>query len=615
MKPTPGLVTAHCARSFCIGIQKTFDRDRLHSMSCMGLNRRCCILLLFFAVLTTIADPASGAYEVEFEYNVEMKTRDGVTLRADIYRPKAGGKFPVLLERNPYNKYIYIGDGLASAARGYVFIVQDARGRFASDGEWYPFRDEGKDGYDAVEWAAALPYSNGKVGMVGISYCGCPELLTAMAAPPHLVAIYPGITASNYHDNWAYQGGAFALMFSRGWCSGLATNEASRRPGMTIPSSYWELKRTAADRPLVNPGPPAGLAQYYFDWVAHPSYDDYWKQWSIEEHYDQIKVPALHFGAWYDLFMPGAIRNYVGIKNHGGSDAARRGQRLVLIPGGHAGFGQKIGDVDFGNDSIFNFRDWGLRWFDWVMKGIDNGMSREKPVRIFVMGKNIWRDEDDWPLARAVATRYFLHSQGKANTRNGDGKLDTNPPNNEPDDKYIYDPAEPVPTHGGMMPCDNAPSGPVDQAKLELRDDILIYTTPAFEKETEVTGTVSLELFVSSSTVDTDFTGKLVDVWPTGFAQNLAEGILRARYRDSFEKAELMKPGETYKVTVDLGATSNVFLVGHKLRLEVASSNYPRFDRNLNTGGGPEDTATIKATNVIHHDAEWPSALIIPVIR
>jgi len=356
------------------------------------------------------------------------------------------------------------------------------------------------------------------------------------------------------------------------------------------------------------------LGQYYYDWLAHPQYDDYWKQWSIEEHYDQIKVPALHFGAWYDLFMPGAIRNYVGIKNHGGSEAARRGQRLIIIPGGHAGFGQKIGEVDFGKDSLFNFQQVGLRWFDWVLKGVDNGMAREKPVRIFVMGKNVWRDEDDWPLARAVSTRYYLHSQGKANSRKGDGKLDTVPSASEPDDKYVYDPANPVPTHGGMMPSDHAPAGPVDQSAVELRDDMLVYTTPALEKDTEVTGSVSLELYVNSSAVDTDFTGKLVDVWPNGFAQNLAEGILRARYRNTFEKPDLMKPGETYKVTVDVGATSNVFLAGHKLRVEIASSNYPRFDRNLNTGGGFDDTKSVKATNVIHHDKDHPSALIVPVI-
>ena len=578
------------------------------------LTRLVVVLVAVVAHEAHCAEQAKSSYEVVLEANVEMKTRDGVTLRADIYRPKAKGKFPVLLEVNPYNKFIYIGDALASAARGYVFIVQDSRGRFASDGDWYPFKNDGRDGYDAVEWAAKLPYSNGKVGMVGISYVGAPVLLTAIEAPPHLVAIYPGVTASNYYGNWAYQGGAFSLAFSRGWCSYLANNEASRRPGMSIPSSYWGLKRTPGHRPIVDPGPSEGLAQYYYDWLTHPSYDSYWKQWSIEEHYSQIKVPALHFDAWYDLFMPGAIKNYEGIKKLSGSEAARRGQRLVIIPGGHAGFGQKIGDVDFGKDSVFEFREFGLRWFDWVMKGIDDGISKEKPVRIFVMGKNAWRDEDDWPLARAVSTRYYLHSQGKANTRTGDGRFDTEIAANEPADKFIYDPEDPIPTHGGMLGNDKVPSGPVDQTKVEERSDILIYTTSAFEKETEVTGPLSLELYVGSSAVDTDFTGKLIDVWPNGFAQNLAEGILRARYRNSFEKAELMKPGEIYKLTVDLGATSNVFLAGHKLRVEVASSNYPRFDRNLNTGGGPDDTKSVKATNVIYHDKEHPSALVVPII-
>jgi putative CocE/NonD family hydrolase len=247
------------------------------------------------------------------------------------------------------------------------------------------------------------------------------------------------------------------------------------------------------------------------------------------------------------------------------------------------------------------------------LKGIDDGISREKPVKIFVMGRNAWRDEDEWPLARAQYTRYYLHSGGKANTLAGDGGLSTAVPGAEPADRYVYDPADPVPTHGGAVI--GVPPGAMDQRAVEARPDVLVYTTPAFSQDTEVTGPVSLEIYISSSAVDTDLTGKLVDVWPNGFAQNLTDSILRLRYRNSMEKAQLMNPGQIYKVTVDLWSTANVFLAGHKLRLEVSSSNFPRFDRNPNTGGSPESSAmAIKATNVIYHDPAHPSALILPVV-
>jgi uncharacterized protein len=574
--------------------------------------------LLSAAVAAMIPSGAQAqeSYPVVFESNVAMQTRDGVTLRADIYRPKADGRFPVLLNRNPYNKYIYITDALASAARGYVFIVQDARGRFASDGAWYPFRNEAEDSYDAVEWAAALPYSNGKVGMVGISYVAVPQLLAATAAPPHLVAIYPGFTASDYHANWIYHGGALSQAFSQGWSRFFTENELSRRAAKRAAPTPADPATPAAIDPSLDSYSTADLAPYYHDWIAHPALDEYWKQWSIEEHCDRIQVPALHLGAWYDIFMPGALRNYTAIKTRGGSELARKGQRLVILPGGHAGFGQKIGAVDFGPDSVFDVWAFGMRWFDWCLKGIDNGMAAEKPVRIFVMGRNVWRDEDDWPLPRARTTRYFLHSQGKANTLAGDGRLGTDSPCGEPADSFVYDPGDPTPSHGGVLAYPpGIEAGPQDQRSVEARADVLVYTTPPFASDTEVTGPVGLDLFVSSSAVDTDFTGKLVDVWPDGFAQNLTEGILRARYRESMERAELMNPGQIYRLTIDLGATANVFLAGHSLRLEVASANFPRFSRHPNTGDNPQTaTAWLKATNTIHHDREHPSALVLPIV-
>src|SRR5579885_3343992 len=278
---------------------------------------------------------------------------------------------------------------------------------------------------------------------------------------------------------------------------------------------------------------------------------------------------------------------------------------------------EKIGEVDFGKNAPFDGDEIMLEWYDHLLKGEENAMAGGKPVRIFVMGKNVWRDEDDWPLARAKATRFFLHSAGSANSSVGNGSLSTTAPATERSDSYVYDPADPVPTIGGPLCCDAAhlKPGPFDQKAAEQRQDVLVYTTEAFAKDTEVTGPVTLDLYASTSAVDTDFTAKLVDVWPNGFAQNLTEGILRLRYRNSQEKSELAKPGEIYRLTVDLWATSNVFLAGHRLRLEISSSNFPRFDRNLNTG---EDQATgtkmVKAVNAVYHDTAHPSALILPVV-
>jgi putative CocE/NonD family hydrolase len=556
---------------------------------------------------------------------VAVTMRDGVVLRADVYHPDADGKFPVLLQRTPYNKAGGLEFGLKAAARGFVVINQDVRGRYTSEGEWYTFKHEPDDGYDTVEWAAALPYSSGKVGMFGGSYVGATQMLTAIAHPPHLAGIFPVVTASNYHENWTYQGGAFEQWFNESWTSGLAQDTLNRQVTRNTNAMHNIWKLPFSDYPLFDTGAvagtenPASLAPYFIDWLGHPSYDDYWKRISIEEHFSEINVPVYSVAAWYDIFLGGSLRNYAGIKVSGGSDTARRGQRLLVEIGGHAGSGRHIGEVDFGpaaeqvdTDEVM------LRWYDAILKGEKNGAEQEKPVKIFVMGKNVWREEDDWPLARAEKARYYLHSGGKSNSLRGDGALSTATPQAEPADHWVYDPADPVPTVGGPLCCDSphlAP-GPRDQRPVEARDDVLLYTTPAFKQDLEVTGPVTLELYAGSSAVDTDFTAKLVDVWPNGLAQNLTEGILRARYRNSQEKPEMMNPGEVYKLTVDLWATSNVFLAGHRLRLEVSSSNFPRFNRNTNTGEDPgRATRLIKATNTVYHDSEHPSALVLPVGR
>jgi putative CocE/NonD family hydrolase len=558
------------------------------------------------------------------ERNVSMKTRDGVTLKADIYRPAGEGTFPVLLTRTPYNKDGQSPIGLKGAARGFMVIAQDTRGRYASEGDWYPFKYESNDGYDAVEWAAALPHSNGKVGMFSGSYVGATQMLAAIAHPPHLAGICPIVTASNYHENWTYQGGAFEQWFNESWTSGLAQDTLRRKieaaTNATMADEVLPLKQYPLFNTHLDPGSAtetADLAPYFLDWLSHPLYDDYWKQWSIEENFQNIQVPALTIAAWYDIFQGGSLRNYIGLHAHAGNEEARKGQHLLVAIGGHSGSGQTVGTVDFGPTAPFSENDVILDWYDYLFLGKQNEFANGKPVKIFVMGKNEWRYEDSWPLERARETRYLLQSEGKANGAAGSGSLSTASGGKQAPDTFVYDPADPVPTVGGPLCCDGnhlAP-GPRDQKDVEARSDVLVYSTPPLEQDLEVTGPVTLDLFAKSSAVDTDFTAKLVDVWPNGMAQNLTEGILRARFRESTSEAKPIEPGKVYEFKIDLWSTSNVFLKGHRIRLEISSSNFPRFDRNLNTG---KDAATstefVKATNTVLHDSDHPSALLLPVI-
>jgi uncharacterized protein len=567
---------------------------------------------------------AQNSFPVVIEHGVAVKMRDGTTLRADIYRPDTPGRFPVILTRTPYDKRGDVDFGLKGAARGYVVINQDVRGRYTSEGEWYPFLHESDDGFDTVEWAAALPYSDGRIGMYGGSYVGATQMLAAIAHPPHLAGICPVVTASNYHDGWTYQGGAFEQWFSESWTSGLAQDTLNRTVSGNTNALNGIPKLPLTEYPLF-PLPPNSsnsdllhsLAPYFSDWLAHPAYDDYWKRWAIEDHYSDIRVPSLTIAAWYDIFLGGSLRNFVGLNEHAGTELARQNQRLVVTIGGHAGDGRKVGDVDFGPAAPFHEDDVTLAWYEYLFKHAANEFAGPKPVRIFVMGTNQWRDEDDWPLSRSHQTKYFLHSAGKANTANGDGTLTTSAPQSEATDQYTYDPKNAVPTIGGPLCCDSHhyEPGPRDQQPAELRPDVLVYSTAPLTQDMEVTGPVKLEVFVKSSALDTDFTAKLVDVASDGFAQNLTEGIIRARYRNSQEHPELLKPDQAYKLNIDLWATSNVFRQGHRIRLEVSSSNFPRFDRNLNTGKDQATgTESISATNAILHDSEHPSALILPVV-
>ncbi len=407
---------------------------------------------------------ALGRYEVVQERGAITKMRDGIVLRSDIYRPNAGGKFPVLLQRTPYNKrdeHNSVDFALRAAADGFIVIVQDVRGRYTSEGEWDPFRHESDDGYDTVEWAAALPYSSGKVGMWGDSYDGATQMLAAIAHPPHLAGICPVVATSNFHDGWVYQGGAFEQWFSQSWTSAVAQETLSRVVAKSTNALLGAPTLPLTDYPLFNLSTQAGatgstaqLAPYFLDWLSHPDYDDYWKQISIEEHYADITVPVLTVAAWYDVFQGGSLRNYMGVKTSGGSKLARDGQHLLVTIGGHAGDGRRIGQIDFGAAAAEYDEDTlTLHWYQYLFQSAQNEFSGKR-VKIFVMGINQWREEDDWPPARARNIKYFLHSSKSAASSRGDGKLSPAVSRSEPPDSYVYDPSSPVPTIGGPLCCD-----------------------------------------------------------------------------------------------------------------------------------------------------------------
>ncbi len=573
---------------------------------------------------------------IRTELNIPVAMRDGVLLFADVYRPDTDTKVPVLLQRTPYNKAlgntrVSNVDAIRAASHGYAVVIQDTRGRFASEGEFYPFLNEAEDGYDTVEWCAAQPWSSGKVGMYGRSYVGATQWLAAAAQPPSLAAIVPGITSSDYYEGWTYQGGALAWGFILSWTLGrlsLANLGAISR-NHTVPDGAREALIQAVDNmgesfrslPLEDfPDLKGPLAPYFYDWITHATNDEYWRRWRIEDQWSKINVPALSMGGWHDIFLKGTCRNFTGMTKHGATPEARSGQRLLLGPWHHGPFAEESGEFYFGLAASGGAEDTDgvhLRWFDHWLKGEDNGADADSPVRIFVMGTNKWRNEQEWPLARAQYQDYYLHSQGKANTLNGDGSLSLDKPAGEAPDVYVYDPRDPVPTNGGGLCCNQSfvPGGAFDQREVEERPDVLVYSTAPLEADLEVTGHVSLTLYAATSGQDTDFTAKLVDVGPCGCARNLTDSIIRARYRESTETASAIQPDQVYEYTIDMVATSNVFLKGHQVRLEVSSSNFPRFDRNPNTGKEPwQETEPVAALQTICHSAQHPSRLTLPVI-
>lgn len=572
-------------------------------------------LLLAFLVVSAsqAAELSQPIYEVKVEMDVKVPMRDGVQLSTNIYRPDAAGKFPVILIRTSYgkgNEKNWVGHFFAK--RGYAFVSQDTRGRFESEGEFDPFHNEASDGYDAQEWAGTQLWSNGKIGTTGSSYMGYTQWAPAPLRNKHLVAMFAADTMGSIYEV-VYPGGAFQYHTCASSAIGMDSTPEERVAlrEKDFNKMFQHLPLMTLDEHAIGREIP-----YLRNWLSHPSYDDYWEPASIRDKYEAIQVPIYNIGSWYDIFAKDSLTEFNGVRHLSGNPVARENQYIIMSPGSHRGMGEngKVGEIEFGEHASIDLQELELRWFDHWLKGVDTGIKNIAPMRIFVMGENVWRDEQEWPLARTQYTKYYFHSNGKANTLSGDGELSTELPEDESPDSYVYDPENPVPTIGGNNLF--MPSGPFDQRSVEERGDVLVYTTPELTEDIEATGPISVELYAETTAKDTDFTAKLVDVYPDGRAINLCDGIIRARYRESTREPKLLEPGRIYKYIVDLAVTSNVFKKGHRIRVEISSSNFPRFDRNPNTGNTfAQDAEMIPATQKIYHDAEHSSHILLPVIK
>lgn len=586
--------------------------------------------LLVYVPAVIAQQPVAGEispskYEVIELLNQTAPMRDGAELKLDIFRPKDDGKFPVILQQTPYNKNGQAGRAKRFAARGYVVVNVDSRGRFESGGEWDPFSPLHKtDGYDLVEWAAKQPWSTGKVGTYGLSYMGWQQWWTATQAPPSLKCIVPEVAPPDHFLNCPYQNGILVC-----WMIDWAGNMSGRNPHSAGPGGYggFTADRETAYRKLP-----------YIDFDKTRKYlpTEWWKKWMLQntskgeywqgiayqtpENYAKINVPSLAISGWFDANFPGTPSNYLGMKEYGATPEARA-PRMVIGPWQHIINTQReAAGVDFGPAAIIDWDGYVCRWFDHYLKGVENGILNDPPIHLFVMGRNEWRTATEWPLPETKFTKYYLHSAGRANSSAGDGSLSTELPSAEEPDHFTYDPKDPTPSAGFT---NGHIDGPRDISPSANRQDVLVYTTPELTEDVELIGPITAKLFAATSATDTDWMLRLSDVQPDGRALFLGEGVMRARHRDpekagAFNGAKFstLEPGKPYEYTIDFWRpTGNLFAKGHKIRIEISSSYYPYYLRNLNTGEDNLALATkeVVAEQTIYHDAERPSHVVLPV--
>lgn len=588
------------------------------------------------------------------DQKVMMPMRDGVRLATDIYRPKGNAKVPIVFSRTPYNFNTWV-DGemrtrtleaaIDAVQRGYAYVVQNERGRFFSEGEWDILGTPLTDGYDAFEWMSKQPWSNGKIGVIGCSSTAEWQMAVASLNHPALAAmVAQGFGAGvgkvgEYYEqgNW-YRGGAQQMLFTA-WLYG--TQNDKYKPTLPKDITQQDLIRIQRFYDMATEMPRQDWAQalqhlpvqdiiknvngqdgVYEKMIRRKPNDPAWFTGGLYHDTMPLNVPAYWFVSWYDVSSSPNLALFNHVRNNPNKEIADN-QYLVIAPTLHCAYKRATENTIVGERSVGDARlnydelTWG--WFDLLLKGEQNDFKKNTPrVQYYTMGSNKWQTSDTWPPKNAVMTNYFLSSEGKANTRNGDGKLVAKAPSADKSDTFTYDPMNPVKSYGGNVCCTGnaVQGGAFDQSEMELRDDILVYTSEPLEEGIEVSGFIESTLYLSSDVKDTDVTIKLIDVHPDGKAYNLDETIQRVRYREGYEKEVFMEKGKVYEVKLTPMSTSNYFAAGHRIRIEVSSSNFPRFERNLNTGGNNYDEAKgVVATNTIHHSRKYPSVVRLPIVR
>ncbi|MBI4501069.1 MAG: CocE/NonD family hydrolase [Gemmatimonadetes bacterium] len=543
------------------------------------------------------------------EYDVKVPMKDGVKLSVDIYRPVGGGPVPTVFQETPYGN---ISDGTMEQAwrlvrRGYAYAVVDTRGRYDSEGEFYPYRHDGPDGSEVMTWIAAQPWSNGKIATTGGSYSGKNQWLMARENNPHHVAIMATVAgADEFHDGSRYNGvPKVDLRYT--WTMGMDGRVGQPRAGWDWPAIMRQLPLVGLDRV-------AGRDIHYWrELMEHDSFDSYWDPVTVRGYYEGFDKPSLSVTGWFDGQLKGAMQHYL---NEVRTAKNPSDHYLIIGPWPHGvNSTRQLGERDYGPDAIIDLEGIRDAWLDYHMLG--KAKADQPNVMYFLPGKNAWRSASAFPIPKTEFTQYFLDSQGKANTLFGDGALRAGTPGTGRPDEFVYDPANPVPTissrtagaRGGLA------QGSVDNRAVETRPDVLVYTSEPLREGVEVTGPVKATIQFSTDVPDTDIAVKLLDVYPDGRAHNITEGIARARFRNSFTQAEMLEPGKVYSIEVELFPTSNFFLPGHRIRIEVAGSDFPNFGRNLNTGKNNETTTEMRPARIrMYHTRENPSSITLPIV-
>jgi hypothetical protein len=559
-------------------------------------------------ILVAAAITSSAMADVATE-TVSIRMRDGIALATDIYRDAAVSKAPVILIRTPYDKSKQKGNAEKYAEAGYIVLIQDCRGTRESEGVLAPYNNEGQDGFDTIEWITRQAWCSGRVGMMGGSYVGAVQWQAAVEYPPGLAAIAPQATWSSFYRN-LYLGGAVRLSLISGWLAGNTPKPEGVQPA--------DMNEALLRLPLSDVDEAIGWPMPWLDaYLTHPEPNGFWKRLDLTDELPNLKMPVLHVVGYYDFFSRESVGNFM-IMQQSRDPQTRKQQRLVLGPWDHGTVGKAtIAEVDFGPDAEVDTFAPQLDWFDRHLKQDPAAIARPfPPVQYFSMGDNAWHDAQTWPPEGFSATSFYLHSDGKANTRSGAGKLNREEPaGEEPADTFRADPAHPVPACPvtETRPMKAAVWGPVDQSALEDREDVLVYTSDVLTEPLSFAGNVEAKLFVSADTPDADWAVKLVDVRPDGFAQNLATGILRGRYRDSLLVPSPLQPGKVYEITVDLGPCAATIAKGHRLRVDICGSLFPLYDRNSNTGEGPFGSSTLISTESVYHSSLKASRIVLPI--